>query len=417
MSGRKRGGELQGLLRQMLTDEAVSEACRGVSAKLSSEFGNVPRGTLLDLPFDVPRGTFEKSLAERNVPRGTLTDSPPAKPWKGVHMSTPQQPISKNKPRLGRGLSSLISVSELPVEAEVKAPTPSATPAAPPPDVRNEANSQPSPSASVTQVVSGAPLEIPVEQIAPNPHQPRRQMNETLLAELAASLKSSGLIQPIVVRKAAEGYQLIAGERRLRAAKLAGMKLIPAIIRDVDSFTQAQMALVENIQREELNPIDRALAYRALATQLGLTHQELAIRLGEDRSSITNYVRLLDLAEPVRELVRSRMLSMGHAKLLAGVSDPAEQQRLAELCVAQDLSVRNLERLVTQPGVPPEPANQKGPSISAHLLDLEKTIARQLGMRVQVRSTSKKGKGRLTIHYASLDQFDDLIQRLGITIE
>jgi ParB family chromosome partitioning protein len=242
-------------------------------------------------------------------------------------------------------------------------------------------------------------------------------MNETLLAELAASLKSSGLIQPIVVRKTAEGYQLIAGERRLRAAKLAGMKLIPAIIRDVDSFTQAQMALVENIQREELNPIDRALAYRALGTQLGLTHQELAIRLGEDRSSITNYVRLLELAEPVRELVRSRMLSMGHAKLLAGVSDSAEQQRLAELCVAQDLSVRNLERIVTQPGVAPEPATQKGPTVSAHLLDLEKTIARQLGMRVQVRSTSKKGKGRLTIHYASLDQFDDLIQRLGVTIE
>jgi ParB family chromosome partitioning protein len=415
MSGRKRGGELHGLLRQMLTDEAVSEACRGVSAKLSSEFGNVPRGTLLDLPFDVPRGTFEKSLAERNVPRGTLTDSPPAKPWKGVHMSTPQQPISKNKPRLGRGLSSLISVSELPVEAEVKAPAASTTPVSP--EARNEANSQPAPAVPGTQVVSGAPLEIPVEQIAPNPHQPRRQMNEALLAELAASLKSSGLIQPIVVRKAADGYQLIAGERRLRAAKLAGMKLIPAIIRDVDSFTQAQMALVENIQREELNPIDRALAYRALATQLGLTHQELAIRLGEDRSSVTNYVRLLDLAEPVRELVRSRMLSMGHAKLLAGVSDPAEQQRLAELCVAQDLSVRNLERLVTQPGVTPEPANQKGPSVSAHLLDLEKTIARQLGMRVQVRSTSKKGKGRLTIHYASLDQFDDLIQRLGVTIE
>ncbi len=415
MSGRKRGGELHGLLRQMLTDEAVSEACRGVSAKLSSEFGNVPRGTLLDLPFDVPRGTFEKSLAERNVPRGTLTDSPPAKPWKGVHMSTPQQSISKNKPRLGRGLSSLISVSELPVEAEVKAPAASTTPVSP--EARNEANSQPAPAVPGTQVVSGAPLEIPVEQIAPNPHQPRRQMNEALLAELAASLKSSGLIQPIVVRKAADGYQLIAGERRLRAAKLAGMKLIPAIIRDVDSFTQAQMALVENIQREELNPIDRALAYRALATQLGLTHQELAIRLGEDRSSVTNYVRLLDLAEPVRELVRSRMLSMGHAKLLAGVSDSAEQQRLAELCVAQDLSVRNLERLVTQPGVTPEPANQKGPSVSAHLLDLEKTIARQLGMRVQVRSTSKKGKGRLTIHYASLDQFDDLIQRLGVTIE
>lgn len=311
--------------------------------------------------------------------------------------SVPQSQPNSTKPksRLGRGLSSLISVSDLPVEAELPAP--------------------PAATAPQPQSVPVSPMEIPLDQIAPNPHQPRRQMNETSLAELAASIKSSGLIQPVIVRKTETGYQLIAGERRLRAAKLAGLTTLPALVRDVDGFTQAQMALIENIQREDLNPIDRALAYRALISQLGLTQQELAIRLGEDRSSITHYVRLLELAEPVREQVRNGMLSLGHAKLLGGVTDILEQQRLAELCVTQELSVRNLERLLASgtPAVPPVAGDPKAPS--AHYADLERHIARQLGLRVQVRG-GKKGRGRLVIHYGSLDQFDDLMSRLGVKI-
>jgi ParB family chromosome partitioning protein len=287
---------------------------------------------------------------------------------------------------LGRGLSSLISVSDLPVEAEL-----------------GSADSAAAPAGS---------SEIPVDQIAPNPHQPRREMNEASLSELAASLKSNGMIQPVIVRKVDSGYQLIAGERRLRAAKLAEFKTIPAIIRDADNFTQAQLALVENIQREDLNPVDRAQAYRALMTQLGLTQQELAARLGEDRTSISHFLRLLDLAENVRELIRAGKLSLGHAKLLSGVSDMLEQQRLAEMCVAQDLSVRNLERLLSTPSVEPAPA-RTDKAASPHLVDLEKNIARQLGMRVQVRS-ARRGRGRVIIHYASLDQFDDLMKRMGI---
>jgi ParB family transcriptional regulator, chromosome partitioning protein len=328
-------------------------------------------------------------------------------------MATPHHGQQKSKSRLGRGLSSLLTVSELPVEVEVPTPAPNAQPqaaglsspapqSAPPVDVPNAA----APTAQ--------PDEIPLEQISPNPHQPRREMDQAHLAELAASLRSTGLIQPIVVRRTETGYQLIAGERRFRAAKLAGLKSIPAIVRDVDSFTQAQMALVENIQREDLNPIDRAQAYRALINQLGLTHQELSQRLGEDRTVITHHVRLLDLAESVREMIRSGKLSLGHAKLLAGVEDILEQQRLAELCVAQELSVRNLERLLAGDEGNAAPSRSSTPS--AHLLDLEKTIARQLGMRVQVRS-NKKGRGRLVVHYASLDQFDELIRRLGIKVE
>ncbi|HEY7087022.1 MAG TPA: ParB/RepB/Spo0J family partition protein, partial [Tepidisphaeraceae bacterium] len=185
--------------------------------------------------------------------------------------------------------------------------------------------------------------------------------------------------------------------------------------RQVDQYTQAQLALVENIQREDLNPLDRAHAYRALMTQLGLTHQELAVRLGEDRSTISHFVRLLELPEAVREHIRTGKLSLGHAKLLGAVPDALEQQRLADLCISQDLSVRNLERLLAEPE---SQASQErsAPGVSPHLQDLEKSIARQLGMRVQVRSRSK-GKGRLVIHYASLDQFDELMGRLGVKIE
>ena len=227
-------------------------------------------------------------------------------------------------------------------------------------------------------------------------------------------MKSSGIIQPLVVRRIADGFELIAGQRRWRAAKLAGMTEVPAFARDVDSYAQAQMALVENIQREDLNPIERAQAYRALMDQLNLTQAELATRMGEDRSSIANYLRLLDLTESVRALVRDGRLSLGHAKLLAGVADILEQQRLAETVVTQSLSVRKLEEILQSE--PREKSLRTTPTISPHLADLEKSLARQLGLRVQVRS-GQKGRGRLILHYSSLDQFDDLLQKLGAKAE
>ena len=313
----------------------------------------------------------------------------------------------KPKSRLGRGLSSLISVSELPVEAEVAATQEPAP--APAPSTETKATEQ-------LVVPSASPAEIPLDEIRPNPYQPRKTIDEAKIAELAASLKSTGLVQPIIVRKVDGAYQLIAGERRWRAAKRAGLATIPAFVRDVDSFTQAQMALIENVQREDLNPIERAQGYRALIDQLGLTQSELAIRMGEERSSIANFLRLLDLAEPIKTLVRDGKLSFGHAKLLAGVQDVLEQERLANLVVTQDLSVRNLERLLQQGGTP-ETSARTAATPSAHLQDLEKSLSRQLGMRVQLRAGAKKGKGRLVIHYTSLDQFDELLGRLGVTSE
>jgi ParB family chromosome partitioning protein len=309
----------------------------------------------------------------------------------------------KPKSRLGRGLSSLISISA-PVAAEAN-PLPAGT----------TGNASPDPSPDVPSdtlpTSAGRPTELLLSAVTPNPHQPRRQFDDTRLAELAASLKSNGVIQPIVVRQVDDTYQLIAGERRFRAAKLAGFATIPAIVRsDVDAFAQAQMALVENIQREDLNPLERAQGYRSLLDQLGLTQAELAARLGEDRSTVANFLRLLELSNPVQTLIREGRLSLGHAKLLAGVGDLAEQDRLANLTVQQELSVRNLERLLAGGHVVSAP---KATVSSAHVVDLEKTLARQLGMRVQLRA-GKKGKGRLVIHYGSLDQFDELLTRIGV---
>jgi ParB family chromosome partitioning protein len=314
-------------------------------------------------------------------------------------MSTP----AKAKSRLGRGLSALISMSDVPVDAAVPEPQVPSTSAAPP-------------ASATAPQPAVAPTELPTSAVLPNPHQPRKQFNEAALLSLAASLKSTGLVQPIVVRNNGDGqYQLIAGERRLRAAKLAGLATVPVILRDVNPFEQAQMALIENIQREDLNPIDRAQAYRTLIDQLGLTQSELANRVGEDRSSIANYLRLLDLCEPVRELVRNGQLSMGHAKILAGISDPAQQQELAERVLGQDLSVRNLERILQEPAAAPAPRMEAEPS--AHLKDLENRLTSQLGLRVQLRAGARKGRGRVVIHYGSLDEFDQLMERLALKPE
>jgi ParB family chromosome partitioning protein len=311
--------------------------------------------------------------------------------------------------RLGRGLSSLISVSDLPVEGEVSSPSVGFAPGAK--GGGESGGGRPQSSG----LLSGQPVEISVADIAPNPHQPRRQMSEPAIAELAASIKSTGLIQPVIVRAVADGYQLIAGERRLKAAKMAGLPSIPAIVRDVDNFAQAQMALVENIQREDLNPIDRAASYQALIDQLGLTQAELASRLGEDRSTIANHLRLLSLEESVRTKVRDGAISLGHAKLLAGVSDPLEQVRLANLVVSQQLSVRNLERLL-EPAVAKTSVRQT-PTNGAHIQELERSLTHQLGLRVEVRTGAKKGRGRVVIHYQNLTEFDDLMKRLAVNVD
>jgi ParB family chromosome partitioning protein len=259
-------------------------------------------------------------------------------------------------------------------------------------------------------------LEVPLDKLSANPHQPRRSFDESSLQALADSLKTTGLIQPVVARATDDGgYELIAGERRWRAAKVAGLATIPVILRSADPVMQAQMALVENIQRQDLNPIERAAAYKALLDNLGLTQAELADRLGEARAVIGHHLRLLDLAPSVQEMLVSGQLSMSHAKLLAGVTYHSDQIRLAELTISQDLNLKNLERLIGHPPASQEPVVTKPAANSANIADLVKTFSRHLGLRVQLRAKPGMKQGRLILHYASLDQFDELLNRLGIS--
>lgn len=339
------------------------------------------------------------------------------------------------KSRLGRGLSSLIRVNlpeEPPVSASgaVESASQKAAVEALPSPAAPSTKAEPVAERVVERIVekvvtvpadpTGEPILVPIEHVRPNPHQPRKTFTEANLKELTESIKANGVIQPLVVTKVTgNGYELIAGERRLRASKLAGLSHVPVIIKTVDGLTQAQMALVENIQREDLNPLERAEGYRTLLQQLGLTQAELAGRMGEERSTIANYVRLLDLAEPVKRLLRDGLISLGHAKLLAGVADVLEQERLGKLVLNQGLSVRNLEKVILSGGAGAAPAVVKPKENlgrEAHYQELEKSIARQLGMKVQVKPARGKGKGKITLHYSSLDQFDSLMGKLGVDV-
>lgn len=287
-----------------------------------------------------------------------------------------------------------------------------------------------SPAASPAAVASGTatglsdagPMrEVDPELIDPNPHQPRKHIGPASLAELAASLKSNGIIQPLVVKPAAAGrYELIAGERRLRAAKVARLAKVPVVIREVDGYEQAQLALVENIQREDLNPLDRADAYRILQKQLGLSVSELAGRLGEDRSSVANFVRLLDLCPAVQAKVRDGTLPLGHAKVLAGVPDADEQVRLADLIGKQNLSVRNLERLVRgeeqEPAVLRRVPTEEESSRARYLAQLAQTVSRGVGTKCTVAPAGAKGY-KLTLHLKDAEEFDRLMERLGVQTE
>lgn len=313
-----------------------------------------------------------------------------------------------SKSRLGRGLSSLIKVSVPQEEVAAPAVAESVRPAAAP--VMKE----------VVTVSDGKPVEVVAEMIRVNPHQPRKTFPEALLKELAESIKANGVIQPLVVKKLGEGgYELVAGERRLRASKLAGLKTVPCVVKEVDALTQAQMALVENIQREDLNPLERAEGYRTLMAQLGLTQHELAGRMGEERSTIANHLRLLDLAEPVKKMLKEGVISFGHAKLIASMPDVLEQEKLAKLVVLQGLSVRNLEKImagrITAPPAQAEPDSAKA-GRELHYQELEKSIARQIGFKVKLAG-GKKGSGKITIQYANLDQFDQLMQRLRVDVD
>lgn len=204
---------------------------------------------------------------------------------------------------------------------------------------------------AATEVVdnrAGTPRLLPVEDIGPSPFQPRTRFDDAALQELAASIKATGVLQPVLVRRHADGYQLVAGERRLRAAQLAGLEKIPAILRAVDDREMMELALIENIQREDLNPIDEAKAYKALVGTIGLTHDQLSERVGKQRTSITNAMRLLALPGEVQDMVSRGTLSAGHARALLGLESAGDQLAAARYVVAKGFSVRRTEAFVTR---------------------------------------------------------------------
>lgn len=250
-------------------------------------------------------------------------------------------------------------------------------------------------------------MEVDIGLVAPPTLNPRHEFDIQALEELAASLRLHGMLQPIVVMKREVGYEVLSGERRLRAAKLAGLSKIPVVVREEnDPQHVAELRLIENIQRENLNPIELANAYQALIEQHGLTHDGLADRLNKDRSGITNSLRLLTLPEDVQRLVISGLLSMGHAKVLVGITDKAWLVALAGRAAEEHLSVREVERLAKEG--PPQPATDQGKSAKApHVKELETNLYHLFGTRVTVKD--KGGKGSLTMHFDSKEHFQRVV--------
>ncbi len=269
---------------------------------------------------------------------------------------------------------------------------------------------EPAVETNIDQSLNGHLLELPVEYMRRGKYQPRRDMHPQALEELAESIKAQGVMQPIVVRPVEDGkYEIIAGERRWRATQLAGLEKIPAVVREVGDDAAIAMALIENIQREDLNPIEEAVALKRLQDEFELTQQEVATAVGKSRSTITNLLRLISLSDEVKTLLEHGDLEMGHARALLTLTD-AEQRDIARQVVARGLSVRQTEVLVRR-------QQQQDKFVAETKIDpdikkLQDGLGEQIGVPVQLQH-SAKGKGKLVLKYNSLDELDGILQHLN----
>lgn len=321
--------------------------------------------------------------------------------------------MAEKKRGLGRGLSALLPggppASIAPGNAPAHPPG-VATPAA-------EAGASISPINAAAQARSRTYFAAGIEELYPSPEQPRRKFDEAKLGELADSIKVHGIIVPLVVRprpaQLGGGYFLIAGERRWRAAQRAGLHEVPVVVQDVAEGEALERALVENLQRADLGPLEEAAAYQRLVDEFHLSHEAIADRIGKDRSTVANAIRLLKLPPPVRQLLEDERLSMGHARALLGFEDPAAMERAARSVVDKQLSVRATEALVkkarTDATTPPRPPK---PGKSASVRDLEERLTRALGGPVAITEDEPGKAGRIEIRYLSLDHLDKLLDRL-----
>ncbi|MCQ2182494.1 MAG: ParB/RepB/Spo0J family partition protein [Bacteroidales bacterium] len=250
-------------------------------------------------------------------------------------------------------------------------------------------------------------MRVPVEYIQPNPFQPRMSFNQTALEELAASIRTYGLIQPITVRRLGDmSYQIISGERRFKASRMAGMTVIPAYVREADDHGMLEMAIVENVQRENLDPIELALSYQRLIDECDLSQEQMADRVGKKRVTVTNTLRLLKLPTKVQHDLKVGLLSAGHAKALLGIDDPSVQEQLCDLTIKNDLSVRELEALVRKASAS-GPANRKSPaktqSLPEDFVRLKEQMGKFFSEEISVKR-SASGKGSLTVRFSSDDE-------------
>ena len=254
-------------------------------------------------------------------------------------------------------------------------------------------------------------LRIPVDMIEPNPFQPRMSFDQDALQELAASIKTFGLIQPITVRKkTADRYQIISGERRFKACRLAGMDMVPAYIRDANDQGMLEMAIVENIQRENLDPIEVAMSYQRLIEECRLTQEQMADRVGKKRASVTNYLRLLKLPAKVQHDLKVGLLSVGHAKVLLGVEDQAIQEQLCDLVIKKGLSVRQLEEKIHELSVKEKPSKKEVQLPDEYYKVLEH-IGKFFDKDISLKRT-ESGKGTMTIHFDSDEEIRRFLKAL-----
>jgi ParB family chromosome partitioning protein len=259
-------------------------------------------------------------------------------------------------------------------------------------------------------------LELNLDDIDPNPYQPRQSWDEEQLRELADSIRENGIIQPIIVRRKGSRFEIVAGERRLRAAEMAGMNRIAAMVRVTDDSEMLALALVENIHRADLNPIERAKAYQNFMETFSLTQEQAAQKLGQDRSVVANYIRLLNLPAEVKQMLVDGSLDMGHARAILALPTDDLRKRLANRALAGRLSVREVERLVRLALSEKDEKKQKQIlEKPAHIRDLEEKIRSRLGTMVKIQARKNGQRGRIIIEFYSLDEFDSIAEKLGVS--
>lgn len=305
----------------------------------------------------------------------------------------------QKRPHLGRGLESLLG----PGAGAVK------------PDL-SSTDKEFIPGFSPDKELINSARGLPIDQIRPNPYQPRTSWNDDELRDLTESIRSKGLIQPILVRRKDDCFEVIAGERRLRAAKLAGLVTIPAMVRQADDSEMLELALIENIHRTDLNPIERATAYQNYINSFSLSQTEASKKLGEDRSVVANFLRLLDLPKEIKQMLIDRHITMGHARAILALPTDDLRRKLANRALAGRLSVREVEALVRRHLKGPDevPAARERP---AHIVDLENKLREALGTRVVINTRKSGKRGKIIIDFYSLDEFDRLARTMGLSTE